>query len=110
MPNLVSQSTLRATVGFLFAALHPDVLVSSTSGANSLTVAGTASSEYALTVMTVVAAVCFPLVLLYQSYTYVVFRHRITGTATQVDATQVDATQVGATQAGTTDERPPPSS
>jgi len=31
--------------------------------------------------MMIVAAVCFPLVLLYQGYTYVVFRRRITGTA-----------------------------
>ena len=47
------------------------------SAANSLTVAGSASGDYALKVMTVVAAVFFPLVLLYQGYTYRVFRHRI---------------------------------
>src|SRR4051794_15676679 len=41
------------TVGSLFASLYPDVLVSSTSSSNTLTVAGSASSHYALQVMTV---------------------------------------------------------
>ena len=67
------------TVGSLFASLYPDVLVSSTSSSNSLTVAGSASGHYALQVMTVVACIMLPLVLLYQAWTYVVFRHRIGG-------------------------------
>jgi cytochrome bd ubiquinol oxidase subunit II len=74
---------MAASVGSLFVSLYPDVLVSSTSAANSLTVSGSASSDYALKVMTVVAAVFFPLVLLYQGYTYVVFRHRLEGDPTQ---------------------------
>jgi cytochrome bd ubiquinol oxidase subunit II len=45
--------------------------------------AGSASGDYALQVMTIVAAVFFPLVLLYQGYTYVVFRHRIEGPTPQ---------------------------
>jgi cytochrome bd ubiquinol oxidase subunit II len=52
-------------------------MVSSTTTANNLTVAGTASSDYALKVMTVVAAVTFPVVLLYQGWSYWVFRARI---------------------------------
>ena len=80
---IASTIAIAATVGSLFASLYPDVLVSSTSSANSLTVAGSASGDYALTVMTIVAAVCFPIVLLYQGYTYVVFRHRIAGPAPQ---------------------------
>ena len=55
------------------------MLVSSTNASYSLTVAGSASGDYALTVMTIVAAVCFPIVLLYQGYTYVVFRRRVVG-------------------------------
>ncbi|GAA1984163.1 cytochrome d ubiquinol oxidase subunit II [Microbacterium pumilum] len=70
---------MAATVGSIFASLFPDVLVSSTSGAYSLTIAATASGQYALTVMTIVAAIFFPLVLLYQGYTYIVFRRRIGG-------------------------------
>jgi cytochrome d ubiquinol oxidase subunit II len=70
---------IAATVGSLFAGLYPDVLVSSTDPRFSLTVAGTASGDYALKVMTVVAVVFLPLVLAYQAYCYVVFRHRVAG-------------------------------
>ena len=71
---------MAATVAGLFASLFPDVLVSSTDASYTLTVQGSASGDYALKVMTVVAAVFFPIVLLYQGYSYVVFRHRIEGT------------------------------
>ena len=54
-------------------------MVSSTNPAYNLTVSATASSSYALTVMTVVALIFFPLVLLYQGWTYYVFRARIRG-------------------------------
>ena len=66
-----------ATVGSLFASLYPNVLVSSTDATYTLTVEGTASGDYALKVMTVVAVVFLPLVLLYQGWAYVVFRHRL---------------------------------
>jgi cytochrome d ubiquinol oxidase subunit II len=66
------------TVAALFANLYPNAMVSSTSTANNLTVSGTASSDYALKVMTVVAVVIFPVVLLYQGWSYWVFRHRLT--------------------------------
>ena len=52
-------------------------MVSSTDAANSLTVDSASSSEYALKVMTVFALFCVPVVLLYQGWTYYVFRHRI---------------------------------
>ena len=70
--------TIGGTVAALFANLYPNVMVSSTNAANNLTVSGTASGEYALKVMTVVAAVMFPVVLLYQGWSYWVFRARIT--------------------------------
>jgi cytochrome d ubiquinol oxidase subunit II len=66
-----------ATVGSLFAGLYPNVLVSSADATYTLTVEGTASGDYALKVMTVVAVVFLPLVLLYQGWAYVVFRHRL---------------------------------
>jgi cytochrome bd ubiquinol oxidase subunit II len=69
--------TIGATVGGLFAGLYPDVLVSSTSASYDLTVAGVASGDYALHVMTVVALVMFPVVLLYQGWTYWIFRRRV---------------------------------
>jgi cytochrome d ubiquinol oxidase subunit II len=67
------------TVVSIFSNLYPDVLVSTTDPAYTLTVTGTASGEYALQVMTVVAAFLVPVVLLYQGWSYVVFRRRVTG-------------------------------
>jgi cytochrome d ubiquinol oxidase subunit II len=69
--------TIGGTVAALFANLYPDVMVSSTATANNLTVAGTASGDYALKVMTVVAVVTLPVVLLYQGWSYWVFRARV---------------------------------
>ncbi|MGY4770231.1 cytochrome d ubiquinol oxidase subunit II [Kribbella sp. CWNU-51] len=74
---LLSAAATVCSVAGLFAALYPQVLVSSTDPANSLTVHNAASGNYALTVMTVVAAVFLPLVLLYQAWSYFVFRHRL---------------------------------
>ena len=54
-------------------------MVSSPDFANSLTIANSASAHYTLAVLTVVAVIVTPLVLLYQSWTYYVFRARVTG-------------------------------
>ena len=69
--------TIAAAVVTLFGALYPDVLPSTVDTANSLTVAGAASSPYALKVITWVAAFGAPAVLVYQGWTYWVFRKRI---------------------------------
>jgi len=66
-------------VGTLFVSLYPRVMVSSTDFENSLTVDNAASSHYALQVMTVVAVIFVPLVILYQGWTYYVFRARVIG-------------------------------
>ena len=63
----------------LFVSLYPRVMVSSSDFGNSLTVESAASSHYALAVMTVVAVIFVPVVLLYQGWSYYVFRHRIAG-------------------------------
>jgi cytochrome bd ubiquinol oxidase subunit II len=55
------------------------VMVSSTNSAYNLTVSNASSSNYSLTVMTVVAAIFTPLVLAYQGWSYYVFRARIKG-------------------------------
>jgi cytochrome d ubiquinol oxidase subunit II len=68
---------LAAAVVALFGALYPDVLPSTVDRAYSVTVHGAASSPYTLTVMTWVAAFGAPVVLLYQGWTYWVFRKRI---------------------------------
>jgi len=64
-------------VATLFAGLYPRVMVSSTDFSNSLTVGNASSAHYTLKVMTVVAAVFLPLVLVYQGWTYHVFRQRL---------------------------------
>ena len=61
----------------LFVDLFPMTMVSSTDPAFSMTLNESASSPYTLTVMTVVAVTLVPMVLLYQAWTYWVFRHRI---------------------------------
>jgi cytochrome d ubiquinol oxidase subunit II len=66
-------------VATLFTSLYPRVMVSSPDFANSLTVPGAASAHYTLAVMTVVALIVTPLILLYQGWTYYVFRARVTG-------------------------------
>ena len=66
-------------VSTLFVSLYPRVMVSSPDFENSLTVDDAASSHYALKVMTVVAVTLVPVVLLYQGWSYWVFRHRVAG-------------------------------
>ncbi len=61
----------------LFVDLFPHAMVSSTNPAYSLTLNAAASSSYTLTVMTVVAVLLVPVVLVYQAWTYWVFRRRI---------------------------------
>jgi cytochrome d ubiquinol oxidase subunit II len=72
--------TLAGMVLSIFADLYPNVLISSTSSANNLTIHNASSAQYALTVMTIVVAIFLPGVLAYQAWTYHVFRRRLTGT------------------------------
>ena len=66
-------------VATVFTSLYPRVMVSSPDFGNSLTVDGASSAHYTLVLMTVVAAIFVPLVLLYQGWTYHVFRARVGG-------------------------------
>jgi len=75
---LGSAVTIALAVASLFLALFPDVMPSSTNPAYSLTTTNAASTPYTLTIMTVVAVIFTPLVLLYQGWTYWVFRKRVT--------------------------------
>ncbi|MFF4169810.1 cytochrome d ubiquinol oxidase subunit II [Streptomyces sp. NPDC001744] len=81
----LSGITIAASVAMLFLALFPDVMPSSLDSAWSLTVTNASSSPYTLKIMTWCAAIATPLVLLYQSWTYWVFRKRI-GTQHIADA------------------------
>ncbi len=81
----LSGVTIAATVAMFFLTLFPNVMPSSLDDAWSLTVTNASSSPYTLKIMTWCAGVATPLVLLYQGWTYWVFRKRI-GTQHIVDA------------------------
>ena len=70
--------TIGVTVGSIFAGLYPNVMISSTNAAYNLTLANTSSQQYALQIMSIVALVMLPIVLLYQAWTYYIFRRRVT--------------------------------
>jgi cytochrome d ubiquinol oxidase subunit II len=69
--------TMAACILSIFVDLYPSVMVSSTSAAYNLTVHNTASGAYSLKVMTVVVVIFLPFVLGYQTWTYYVFRRRV---------------------------------
>lgn len=69
--------TIVTAVGALFSALYPNVFPSTIDPAFSLTVDNAKSSDYTLTVMSWVAGIMLPLVLAYQTWTYWVFRKRV---------------------------------
>jgi cytochrome d ubiquinol oxidase subunit II len=74
--------TALASIGIvatIFTGLYPRVLVSSPTFANSLTISNAAAGHYGLVVITVAAAIFTPIVLLYQSWSYYVFRKRLGG-------------------------------
>ena len=69
--------TMASCIAAIFVGLYPNVMVSSTTAANNLTVHNTASGGYSLKAMTVVVIVFLPIVLAYQTWTYYVFRRRV---------------------------------
>ncbi|EDY45226.1 cytochrome d ubiquinol oxidase subunit II [Streptomyces sp. SPB074] len=73
----LSGVTIVATVAMFFLTLFPAVMPSSLNGDWSLTVENASSSPYTLRIMTWCAGIATPLVMLYQGWTYWVFRKRI---------------------------------
>jgi cytochrome d ubiquinol oxidase subunit II len=68
----IALSTITVAVG-----LYPRVMVSSLNDAWSLTIYNASSSPYTLQIMTIVALIFVPIVLIYQGWSYWVFRQRI---------------------------------
>jgi len=66
-------------VATIFTSLYPRVMVASNDFANSLTVDNASSAHYTLKVMSFVALIVTPLILLYQAWTYHIFRARLGG-------------------------------
>ena len=66
-----------AGAGAIFAAVYPVVLPSTLDPAFSLTISNASSSDYTLTVMSIVTAIFLPVIIAYQAWTYWIFRKRI---------------------------------
>lgn len=81
----LSGVTIVAVVAMLFLTLFPNVMPSSLDPAWNLTVTNASSTPYTLKIMTWCAGIATPVVLLYQGWTYWVFRKRI-GTQHIADA------------------------
>ncbi|WP_405544385.1 cytochrome d ubiquinol oxidase subunit II [Streptomyces phaeochromogenes] len=73
----LSGLTIVAAVAMLFLSLFPNVMPSSLNEEWSLTVTNASSSPYTLKIMTWCAVIATPVVMLYQGWTYWVFRKRI---------------------------------
>ncbi len=74
---IFSAVTLAGAVVYLFSVLYPNVMPASNDPALSLTIWNASSTDYTLKIMTIVAIVFTPIVLAYQSWTYWVFRKRV---------------------------------
>jgi len=74
---LMTAITIVTSVITIFTTLYPRVMISSLKPEWSLTIYNASSSPYTLTVMTIVAVVFVPIVLLYQGWTYYVFSKRV---------------------------------
>jgi len=70
--------TVMLVVVSMFVCLFPNVMISNIDPALNLTIYNASSSDYTLKIMTVVAVIFVPVVLLYQGWTYWVFRARVT--------------------------------
>lgn len=73
---ILSSGAIVAAVVLIFGSMYPDVMPA-VDPANSLTVDNASSSNYTLAVMSWVALIFVPLVIVYQAWTYWVFRRRI---------------------------------
>lgn len=70
--------TIVGVVALIFGTLFPRVMPSSLGAEFDLTIYNASSSAYTLQVMTVIALTVVPIVLLYQAWSYWVFRKRLT--------------------------------
>ena len=74
---IFSAGTIATFVATLFYALYPRVMPSSLGSEFDLTITNASATENTLTVISWVAVVMTPLVLIYQGWTYWVFRKRV---------------------------------
>ncbi|MET2010410.1 cytochrome d ubiquinol oxidase subunit II [Microbacterium chocolatum] len=82
-------ATIVTAVLSLFFALFPYVMPSSTDPAYSLTIENASSTDYTLTIMSWAALIFLPMIVLYQGWTYWVFRKRVTRATIERAAAEV---------------------
>lgn len=80
---LSSSIAIATFVSGLFAALYPRVMPSTLGSQFDLTITNASSTDYTLKVMTIVAVIMTPVVLVYQGWTYWVFRKRVSASQIQ---------------------------
>lgn len=73
-----SGAVLALSILTIFSGLYPRLVISSLNPEWNLTIYNASSSPYTLQVMSVIALIFVPIVLLYQGWSYWVFRKRIT--------------------------------
>jgi cytochrome d ubiquinol oxidase subunit II len=74
---IMSSLTISLTCGTAALGLYPRVMVSSLNDTWSLTIQNASASQYTLQIMSIIALVFLPIVLLYQGWSYWVFRKRV---------------------------------
>ena len=70
--------TIAFAIVTVFMTLYPRVMISSLNPMWSLTIYNASSTPYTLSVMTIVALIFVPIVLIYQGWSYYIFRKRVT--------------------------------
>lgn len=80
---IFSAVAIATFVATLFTTLYPRVMPSSLGSELDLTIWNASSTDYTLKVMTIVALVMTPIVLIYQGWTYWVFRKRVSASQIQ---------------------------
>jgi len=74
---IMNSLTIALSTLTIFMTLYPRVMISSLNPAWDLTIYNASSSPYTLTVMSVVALIFVPIVLVYQGWSYWIFRQRL---------------------------------
>ncbi|MCK4724246.1 MAG: cytochrome d ubiquinol oxidase subunit II, partial [Anaerolineales bacterium] len=74
---IMSSITILAAFVTMFMILYPRVMISSLNPLWSLTIYNASSSPYTLQVMTIIAVIFVPVMLIYQGWSYYIFRKRV---------------------------------
>jgi cytochrome d ubiquinol oxidase subunit II len=97
---LASGLAIALAVVALFLNLYPNVMPSSTDPAFSLTVSNASSTELTLQIMTGVAVIFTPIVLVYQGWSYWMFRQRAASPRVTGESGGAPGSSVGTLRAG----------